>query len=243
MGGKMKTRKAKLTNEEYGKSLLRLKKLGIPIGSAPDPSPKPKLILQQIHHEFARLYELPAGALAVVAPARMMVLASQVLITEVEMTTPWDDWPLELEDPEEWPCYKDVMEWLPPSTKVLNRQLTSGTPLSRHRVEGTVLAFGWSKVPPQCHDNTPLRVDLSLWDENFNEIVIEFGVVLDRTFLYDYERKQAGRREGMRVNARGTGLFGPNAGPMGGQSRVLPEEGIKPRHATGNDDAEYRKPT
>jgi hypothetical protein len=110
-------------------------------------------------------------------------------------------------------------------------------------VEGAVLAFGWSKVPPQCHDNTPLRVDLSLWDESLNEIVIEFGVVLDRTFMYDYERKQARRREGMRPSARGAGIFGPKVGPLRGQSRVSPEESIKPRHASGNDDAEYRKPS
>jgi hypothetical protein len=78
----------------------------------------------------------------------------------------------------------------------------------RRRVEGAVLAFGRSKVPPQCHDNTSLRVDLSLWDGSLNEIVIEFGVALDRTLIYDYERKQARRREGMRPNARGTGFSG-----------------------------------
>ncbi len=239
----MTRQKVKLSDQEYREGVLQLKKLGIPIGSAPDPSPRPdRLILEPIQAGFARLFELPAGEVAVVAPFRMTVLTAGTLITDLQMMTDLDDEPLELEDPEEWNCYRDVMDWLYFSTEVLNRQLTSGIPLRPCRMEGVILASGRSVVPPRFHDEMPVRAQLLLRDERLNEVCVSFKVRVDRSLKLKYERFQARRRERMRPNARGTGIFGPNAGPLRGKSCVSPEQGLKPRHASGNDDAEYRKP-
>jgi len=238
----MTRQKLKLTDQECRARLLRLKQLGIPIGSAADPSPEPdRLILEQIDHEFARLYELPSGAIAVVVPARMTVLTPGMLIMDRGMTTPWDDCLLELEDPEEWESYKDVIDWLRPlSPKVLNRWLTSGIPLRPRQLEGVILANGWREVPPRCHDETLVKVELLLWDERRNEIRVEFGVRVDRTLLRKYERQLAERRESAPLTKR-RGLFEREQDDME-QKTVLAKKAIKHRHASGDDDAKRYQP-
>jgi hypothetical protein len=240
----MRTQKVKRTDQEYREGLLRLKELGVLIGCAPDPAPEPdRLILESIQPGFARLFELPGGAVAVVAPVRMTVLTAGMVITGLQMTTALDDAPLELEDPEEWNCYRSLMDWLYFSTEVINAQLTSGIPLRPCRREGVILAIGWSVVPERFHDEMPVRAELSLRDERLNEVCVPFKVRVDRSLKLKYEWIQARRRERMRaLNPRGTGMFGPKAGPLGGKSRVSPEEAVKPRQASGNDDAEIRKP-
>ncbi len=82
----MPTQRSRLTKteeQEYRDRLSCLEKRRIRIGSAGDPSPEPdRLILEQIDHGFARLFELPSGEVAVVVPARMTVLTSGMLITD-----------------------------------------------------------------------------------------------------------------------------------------------------------------
>jgi hypothetical protein len=240
---KMTRRKLTLTDREYRARLLRLKQLGIPIGSAADPSPEPdRLILEQIDHAYARLFELPSGAVAVVVLARMTVLTSGMLITDLEMTTGLNYFPLDLKDPEEGLFHKDVIDWLPFSRPFLNHQLTSGTPLRPCQVEGVIVANGWSAVPPQCHDETLVRVELSLRDERRNEVCVEFGVRVDRSLKRNYERKRAILRERMPRNGRGGGLYGPVAGPLGDQKNVAPGGAVEFQHASGGDDEELEKP-
>lgn len=238
----MTRQKLKLTDQECHARLLHLKQLGITIGPAADPSPEPdRLILEQIDHEFARLFELPSGAIAVLVPARMTVLSSGILITDLEMTTAFDDWPLDLTHPEEWHAYKDVIDWSPSlPTKVLNHMLTKGLPLRHCQVEGVIVANGWSVVPPQYHDETLVRAELLLMDERRNEICVEFGVRVDRILMRKYERKLSERRESARLTKR-RGLFEREQDDLE-QKSALAKKAIEPRGASGDDDAKRHQP-
>jgi hypothetical protein len=81
----MPTRQSRLTkteDREYRSQLLQLGDMGIPTGHADNASPEPeRFAFEQIDHGFARLYELPAGAVAVVAPARLTVWISGPFFT------------------------------------------------------------------------------------------------------------------------------------------------------------------
>ena len=104
------TKLTKTEAREHRTHLLRLEQMGIPIGYAEDPSPEPdRFTLEQIEHEFARIYELPSGAVAVVAPAKLTVRISGLLFTDHELRLPWDDFPLELSDPEENSYYQELI--------------------------------------------------------------------------------------------------------------------------------------
>jgi len=224
-----------LTNQESSDRLSRLERLGVPIGSAADRSPEPeRLIFEQIPQEFARLYELPSGEVGVVVPARMTVLISGMLITNYEITTILDEFPLDLSDPDEWQNYPAMIDTLCSERPLLNRYLTSSLPLRPCQVEGVIVANGWSVVPPQWHDNTTLRVKLCLQDERRNEIPFEFRVQLDRSLKRAYERKQARRRESMPLRRRGAGLFAPAAGPLGDPTSVA-AKAINPKAHQRND--------
>jgi hypothetical protein len=237
----MTTRKLRLTkteDQQHRARLLRLEQMGIPIGCADDASPEPdRLILEQIQHGFARIYELPSGAVAVVVPAKMTVLNAGILITDLEMTTGLDDYPLDLSDPTEWPYYQDVVAGLPclPPT-ILNHQLTGALPLRPCRVEGVIFANGWSSVPPECHDETIVRMELFLWDERRNEICVDFGARVDRSLKRKYEWLRE-RREVAPLTKR-RGLYEREGGQLGDQKSVSPEEAFKSWHDSGDDDTE-----
>ena len=224
----MPTQKSRLTKteeQEYRRCLSFLEKRRIRIGPAGDPSPKPeRLILEPINHGFARCLELPWDQVVVVAPVRMTVLTGGMLIVDCRMTTPWDDSLLELEHPEEWECYNNLIDGLQPlSLEVLNHQLTSHLPLPRREVEGVIFAKGGSKVPPERPDGTPIKVELLLRDEAGNEICAEFGVKLDRSLKRDWEERHEKQLAGWQVSDR-TGLFGPNQRQPAGQKNASPEK-------------------
>jgi hypothetical protein len=152
-GGKMPKQKLQLTkkeDQEYRARLLRLEEMGIPIGCADDPSPEPeRLVLKQIQHDSARIYDLPSGEVAVVVLAKLTIPISGILITDVEITLPWDAAPLELSDRWESNYYQDLIDRLPYNrTKVLNDLLTSEAPLGARQVEGAIVAQRWISFPP-----------------------------------------------------------------------------------------------
>ena len=186
----MPTQRMRLTRTKYQEDrarLLRLEKMGIPIGSAGDSSQAPeRLTLQQIDHQPAMIYELPLGDVAVVVPAKMTV-TSRILITDLEMTTPWDDLLLDLSDPEEIPCYEDLIAKLPePPPEILNHRLTGGDPLRLCQKEGVIIAHGWSSVPSKCRDGTLVTVKLFLGDERDNELCFGFEARVDRSLKRKY---------------------------------------------------------
>ena len=86
--------------KEYRARLLQLEQRGIATGDARNLSSKPdRLILEQIDPEFARVYDLPSGEVVVVVPAKLTVLESGVMIINQLMTTPRDEYVLDLSDP------------------------------------------------------------------------------------------------------------------------------------------------
>jgi hypothetical protein len=240
----MPKQKLKLPDHEYRARLGRLKQLGVSIGPTTARSPEPdRLIVEQIDREYARLFELPSGAVAVLVLAKMTVLTSGLLVTDLEMILPWDDCMLDLEDPEGSQFHKDVIDSLPFSAPVLNHQLKSGIALRPCTLDGAILANScWGVVPPQYHDETPLTVKLFLGDERHNEICVDFEVRLDRSLKRNYERKQARRREGRRLTGRSGGLYGPDLVPLGDQKNVGPKYAIKPQRDNCVNDAKPQKP-
>jgi hypothetical protein len=200
-------------NEEYLKWLSRLENLGIQIGCADDPEPEPNgFSLEQVQYDFATIYEVrpPLDTLsevAVVVLAELTVLKSGVMITDPYLTTPWDDSPLELTDPEGSPLYEHLIGGLPryPPT-ILNHSLTRDKPLRPCAVEGVIIALGWAFVPAECHDETFVTVRLSL-RERSNEPYFDFKVRLDRSLRRRNEKLQR-ERQALRPPKRG-GLYDP----------------------------------
>lgn len=234
----MPTKRSRLTKtecQEYRSQLLQLGDMGIPIEYvAEDPLPKPdRFTLEQIEHWFARIYELPSGAVVVVAPAKLTVRTSGLLFMEHELRLPWDDFPLELCDPEENPDYQKLIGWLPhysPPT-ILNRLLTPEVPLRHRQVQGVIFAEGWTDIPPECDDESLVTAELLLRDERRNEFCFEFGVRVDRKVKRKYERLQKERRELARSH-QWTGLYGARGGLFADQKEVSPEESVKQPHAS-----------
>jgi hypothetical protein len=247
-GGEMPTRKLRLTKteaQEYRTHLLRLEQMGIPIGYAGDPSPEvDRFSLEQIEHAAARIYELPSGAVAVVVPAKLTIRISGPLFTDQALRLPWDDFPLELSNLEENPYAQELITWSPHYSppKILTRLLTSEVPLRPRQVQGVIVAEGWTDVPPKCHDESLVTVELLLRDERRNEFCFEFGVRLNRSLMRKYERRQQERYERMQPT-KGSGLYGPSAGGQrGNQNTLSPEEAINLRNASGEGDRELHKP-
>jgi len=236
----MPTHKSRLTkpeNQENRTLLSRLAELKIPIGPGGNASPEfDWLVLEQTEDEWATIYELPLREVAVVLPAKMIVARSGKLITAAAMMTPWEDQPLELNDLEGRPYYRDLIGGLyryPPI--LLNDWLTGEVPLRTGKVEGVILAYGYIPVPPKCHDETLLTVKLLLVDERRNELSFEFGVRVDRSVIRKCERRQRERRK-FAQSVRGRGLFEPKGGQLRDQKSASREEAIKQPHVRGKHD-------
>jgi hypothetical protein len=237
----MPTQKQWLTKTErkqYQSRLTRLSRIGIPIGCAVDSPPEAERItLDQTHYEIAKLYELPFGQVAVLVPAKMSVLKSGVLVTEVAVKTPWNDWPLELWAPEDCTYYQDVIRFLyhsPPT--VLNPWLEHEVPLRPRQTEGVIIAGGHVDVPADCSDEAAVRVELLLRDERRNELCFDFHVEVDRKFMREYERGRQQRLLELARSTGGGGLLVPASGPPGNQKRVPRESIIKQSQASAEHD-------
>jgi hypothetical protein len=218
------------TEDQESRILLsRLAQLGIPTGPGANPPPEAdRLILEQI--DEARIYELPAYAIAAVVPARMIVLKC-LMIADVAMMLPWDDFPLDLTDPEENPSYKHLVSRLPYHRSLLNRLLTSNVPLSAQRREGVIIALGDSRVPAKCHDETRVKVELLLRDERRNEFCFDLEARLDCSVMFALERRYRKQRERAGLMVR-MGLFGPAQTQPVVQQNVSRERVSEPPYAS-----------
>jgi hypothetical protein len=231
----------KTEDQEHRARLSRLEQLRIPIGQVGDPSHEPdRLILEQAEHECASIYELPLGEVAVVVPAKMHVLNSGILITDVAMMMPWDDWPLDLWKPEGKSNYYDELigrlYHFPP--RLLNPYLKSELPLDVRQVDGVIIARGYSSIPSKFHDESPVTVELLLMDKRRNELCFEFGVRVDRSVMRECKRKQLERCEFART--RGRGLYEPKVGGRpADQKSVSLKKVIDQSHTSGGHDATY----
>jgi hypothetical protein len=240
--------RTKTERQQYRSRLARLEQMGIPIGHAVDCPPEAERItFDQTEYEIPKLYELPWGEVAVLVPAKMTVLRSGLLITEVAVKTPWDDWPLELWASEDSPYYQDLIGFLyhsPPT--VLNAWLEPEVPLRPRRTQGVIIAGGYVDVPAECRDEEVVRVELLLRDQRRNEFCFDFGVEVDRRFMREYERRRQQRQLELARSTGGGGLFAPASGPLGDQKRVPRESIIKQRMPARDGspgDARIPKPT
>ena len=209
--------KFKLTQVEalgHREQLRQLKEMGLAVGCAGDfTKPREQLRLEQVDVELATIRALPGSGYVFVAPAKLTVLASSVLITDFEMTAPWDELPLELDEPETFPCYGKVVAGLYPLT-FLNAWLTGKRPLRRSQREGLVMGWGQTSVPPEYGNYEPLSISLSLWDHKKNEFRFALRGRLDLSLRIAYQRRLERRSSHERVRQP---LFGPK--PDGGSEK------------------------
>ena len=225
----MPTRKSRLNkteDQENHNSLSQLEEMGIPIGCAVDRLHEPDWItLEQTGYELAKIYELPLNEVVVVVPAQMTILKSGILITHLAIITPWEDWPLDLCDPEESSYYEKLiggLYHLPAA--VLNRALISELPLRRRQGEGVIMAHGYTSVPRECDDQSLVSVKLLLGDGRRKEFSFDFTVEVDRRVMRKCEKQRQRECRAFSQSAKGGGLYEPRRGQPEDQKSVAPEK-------------------
>lgn len=183
-------------SQQNRRRLAQLRDLGIDIGSAdawpPQFQAQERLRLDLDEEEPARIFTLPASnGYIFVARAKLLAPASGVLIRDYEMTTPWDDFPLELEEPEHFPFYADIVDdFYPERLTILNSRLVGEHSLDRRQREGLIIARGVRPVPQEYAEHSWLDLELSLWDENDEELRFEFRGRLNRKRLKTLDERQ-----------------------------------------------------
>ena len=188
-----KLRLNKIETREYSARLSQLETMGIPVGSTVESPPDPdRFTLEAIHDGTGKIYDLPSHAILLVIPARLIVLKSGILITDVSLKIPWDDCPLELNEPGQELTFDTLMrDTLPdPLPTILNRWLKSEVPLRPRRVEGVILAEGWTSFPAEYQHDMPVALQLLIQDEKHHQLTFDFEVRVDRSVKRRYEQRQ-----------------------------------------------------
>jgi hypothetical protein len=181
--------------QEKHRRLPRLREMGLDVGSddasLPQFQAQKRLRLEPVDGEPATIFTLPAGnGYIFVARAKLIALASRVLILDYEMTASWDDFPLELDGPEYFPSYRNIVADLyPKPVIILNPWLIGKHSLDRCQREGLIIARGLQPVPPECAERSWLDIELSLSDENEDELRFEFRGRLSHKLKTLYERQ------------------------------------------------------
>jgi hypothetical protein len=171
--------------DDYAR-LLRLQRLGIETGDVATLGTKTeRLILNPRDPEFARIYDLPNGELAVVLPARLTVLKSGPMILEARLTLPWDNRQVDLDDPEDHPSFQHLIPRLPYDRHTLLNEWLVGreVPLRPCRRDGVIIGTATGRMPRNCKEGAEATVHLSLLDERRNEIHCEFIARVDRSIV------------------------------------------------------------
>ena len=89
-----KLRLNKIETRDYRARLSQLETMGIPVRSTVESSPDPdRLTLEAIHDGTGKIYDLPSHAILIVIPARLIVLKSGLLVTDVSLKIPWGGLP------------------------------------------------------------------------------------------------------------------------------------------------------
>lgn len=182
-----KLRPSRAEAQEHHAGLLWLKEIGIDVECEAESSSEPgRVVLEQVNHEDAMLYQVPGGEVAVIVPAKLTVLRSGVFLTDLEMTTPWGN-VLGLLRPEACSSYYNLFFDACPrfEPKFLNPLLTHNFPLRPQRKEGAILATGPGFVPAQYDHLAPVEVKLFLTDRS-NELCFDFAARVGRVPKYKY---------------------------------------------------------
>lgn len=225
----------------YRAHLTRLETLGIPVGDAVDlPETPDRFTLEQSDHELPLIYQLALSEVVVIAPAKLTVRKSGVLITATAMLTPWGVWPLDLSDPDDSPHCKELIGKLYHPPTFLNDWLMRTRPLRSCQVEGVIIAHGYVSVPSEVKDGSLVRVELLLEDERRNELSFPFIVELNRSVVIKRMWRELERRKSAR-SIKGRALFAPKGGNLREEKCILPAE-TNIKHIVTNATGDVRTP-
>ena len=225
----MPIRKLKLNDietREYSARLAQLKTMGITVGSTVESPPDPdRLTLEAIHDGTGKIYDLPSHAILVVIPARLIVLKSGILITDVSLKIPWEDCPLELNEPGQELTFDNLMHDTLPDLlpTILNRWLKSEVPLRPRRIDGIILAEGWTSFSAEYQHDMPVAVQLLVQDEKHHQLTFDFEVRVDRSVKRRYEQRQQKYYQSFRLT-QPPGQFIPPQPPLGLEEEEEEEE-------------------
>jgi hypothetical protein len=115
-----------------------------------------------------------------------------MLVTDVSLKIPWEECPLELNEPRQELTFEKLMrDTLPdPLPTSLNRWLKSEVPLRPRRAEGVILAEGSTFFPAEYQHDMPVRVQLLIQDGKQHQLTFDFEVRVDRSVKHRYEQRQ-----------------------------------------------------
>ena len=105
-----------------------------------------------------------------------------------------------------------------PSPTILNGWLRSAVPLRPRRMEGVILAEGWTNLPAECQDEMPVTIKLSIEDERHHELRFDFEVRVDRSVKRRYEQRRQKYYQSIRLT-QPPGQFIPPQPPLGLEER------------------------
>jgi hypothetical protein len=200
--------------------------MGIPVRSTVESPPDPdRLSLEAIHDGTGKIYDLPSHAVLIVIPARLIVLKSGLLVTDVSLKIPWEDCPLELNELGQELTFETLMrDTLPdPLPTILNRWLKSEVPLRPRRVAGVILAEGWTSFSAEYQHDMPVAVQLLLQDEKHHQLTFDFEVRVDRTVKRRYEQRMQKYYQSVRLT-QPLGQFIAPQPPLGLEERSSDNE-------------------
>jgi hypothetical protein len=105
-----------------------------------------------------------------------------------------------------------------PLPTILNRWLKSEVPLRPRRVEGLILAEGWTSFRAEYQHDMPVALQLLLQDEKHHQLNFDFEVRVDRTVKRRCEERQQKYYQSIRLT-QPPGQFIPPQPPLGLEER------------------------
>jgi hypothetical protein len=223
---KAMTRFTVAEKNDYHSRLLHLREIGVVTGPIPRTEVKhifPRLV--PIDADFARVFELPDEQVGVVLPAKLTVVHSGAMITEMRLKLPWSDCLLEVGDSRNHRFFPDVTQDWPGPLKILNDWLVDReVPLRTCQRSGLIVGTGWAPVPAAYPADFEVRVELSLYDQRDNVMRLEFKARLDRHIAQTSRVRRASLLRNAATASKSAGLFEPAKYP-----RTATEEILHPR--------------
>jgi hypothetical protein len=169
--------------QNYRRHLQGMRDTGVAVGDEGDFLPSDEvLLLEQLDRAEAAIFALPLG-FVFVAPVRLTIPRSTVLIDDFEMTASWNNAPLKVDGPEHFSFYSDLIRHFHalPSV-VLNSWITGERPLRRHRIDGLLLCESYVPIPSEYRHGSVHTLELSLWDDGGNCSSFSLEGCVDRKF-------------------------------------------------------------
>ncbi len=100
-----------------------------------------------------------------------------------------------------------------PLPTILNRWLKNEVPLRPRRVEGVILAEGWTSFSAEYQHDMPVPVQLLIRDEKHLQLTFDFEVRVDRSVKRRYEQRQQKYYQSIRLT-QPPGQFIPPQPPL-----------------------------